>query len=213
MSYVWSNGKFSNISLFCLACWLLKPWHFEKFHCWPCYVHQVMSYVWSNGKFPIFLFLFGLIGYQSHGILGKFHHWPCYVHQVMSYVWSNAKFLILLLLFGTLAVKAMAFWGNFTVFPPKSAISQTCQNKFNNLIPPSYGLHFGKHNMGIIGVKYTIFMQKCHVNKIYKYGYCPGYMYIRYSMFGSVPKLSIFYVSTLIPIAFILYVLQNHILC
>ena len=49
--------------------------------------------------------------------------------------------------------------GNFAVFPPKSAISQTCQNKFNNLIPPSYGLHFGKYNMGIIGVKYTIFMQ------------------------------------------------------
>ena len=49
--------------------------------------------------------------------------------------------------------------GNFTVFPPKSAISQTCQNKFNNLIPPSYGLHFGKYKMGIIGVKYTIFMQ------------------------------------------------------
>ena len=72
--------------------------------------------------------------------------------------------------------------GNFAVLPPKSAISQTCQNKFNNLIPPSYGLHFGKYNMGTIGVKYTIFMQKCHVNKIYKYGYCPCYMYIRYSM-------------------------------
>ena len=41
----------------------------------------------------------------------------------------------------------------------KSAISQTCQNKFTNLIPPSYGLHFGKYKMGIIGVKYTIFMQ------------------------------------------------------
>ena len=49
--------------------------------------------------------------------------------------------------------------GNFTVFPPKSAISQTCQNKLNNLIPPSYGLHLGKYKMGIIGVKYTIFIQ------------------------------------------------------
>ena len=46
--------------------------------------------------------------------------------------------------------------GNFTVFPLKSAISQTCQNKFNNLIPPSYGLQFGKYK---IGVKYTILMQ------------------------------------------------------
>ena len=49
--------------------------------------------------------------------------------------------------------------GNFAVFPPKSAVSQTCQNKFNNLIPPLYGLHLGKCKMGTIGIKYTIFMQ------------------------------------------------------
>ena len=49
--------------------------------------------------------------------------------------------------------------GNFAVFPLKSAISRTCQNKFNSLIPPSYGLQFGKYKMGIIGVKYTILMQ------------------------------------------------------
>ena len=48
--------------------------------------------------------------------------------------------------------------GNFAVIPLKSAISQTCQSKFNNLIPPSYCLLFGKYKMGIIGVKYTIFM-------------------------------------------------------
>ena len=51
-------GNFQYFS-FCLAHWLLKPWHFGKFHHWPCFVHQVMSHVWSNGKFLIFLFLFG----------------------------------------------------------------------------------------------------------------------------------------------------------
>ena len=72
--------------------------------------------------------------------------------------------------------------GNFAVHPPKSAISQTCQNKFNNLIPSSYGLHFGSYNMGIIGVNIHHFYAKCHVNQIYKYGYCPGHMYIGYGM-------------------------------
>ena len=119
---------FNNI--FSINYWLPRPWHFGKFCCWPCFVHQIVSHEWSNRKFLIFLFLFGslaisnislsvwYIGCQSHGILG-----------------------------------------NFTVFPLKSTISQSCQNKFNNLIPPSYGLHFGKYKMGIIGVKYTIFMQ------------------------------------------------------
>ena len=45
--------------------------------------------------------------------------------------------------------------GNFAVFPLTSAISQTCQNKFINLTPPSYGLQLGKYQ---IGVKYTILM-------------------------------------------------------
>ena len=61
--------------------------------------------------------------------------------------------------FGVLAVKARAFWEISLFSHQKSAISQTCQNKFNNLIPPSYGLHFGNYDMGIVGVKYTIFMQ------------------------------------------------------
>ena len=60
--------------------------------------------------------------------------------------------------------------GNLAVFPLKSTISQSCQNKFNNLIPPSYGLHFGKYKMGIIGKipiigKIHHIYAKCHVNK------------------------------------------------
>ena len=97
------------------------------------------------------------IGYQSHGILGNFTTGP-------------AKCIKLCLMYGqTGNFQYFFFWlvgylshgilGNFAVFPPKSAISQTCQNKFNILIPPSYGLHFGNYKMGIIGVKYTIFMQ------------------------------------------------------
>ena len=47
--------EISNISPpHCLTHWLSKPWHFGKFHHWPCCVHQIMSHVWSNGKFPIF---------------------------------------------------------------------------------------------------------------------------------------------------------------
>ena len=52
-------------NIFSINYWLSKPWHFGKFHCWPCYVHQIMSHVWSNGKFPIFLFLFGSLATKA----------------------------------------------------------------------------------------------------------------------------------------------------
>ena len=42
----------------CLAHWLLKPWHFMKFHLWPHFLQQLTFYVLSNGKFLLFLFLF-----------------------------------------------------------------------------------------------------------------------------------------------------------
>ena len=150
-------GNFQYFS-FCLACWLLKPWHFEKFHCWPCYVHQVMSYVWSNGKFPIFLFLFGSLAIKA---MAFWEISPLALLCASSYVLCMVKCKISNTspFVWYVGCQSHGILGNFTVFPPKSAISQTCQNKFNNLIPPSYGLHFGKHNMGIIGVKYTIFMQ------------------------------------------------------
>ena len=77
-------------------------------------------------------------------------------------------------MFGVLAVKAMAFWEISLFSPPKSAVSQTCQNKFNNLIPPSYGPHFGNYNMGIIGVKYTIFMQNAMYIKFINMGTAPA---------------------------------------
>ena len=57
-------GNFQNFS-FCLTCWLSKPWHFGKFHHWPCFVHQMMSHVWSNGKFLNFLFLFGMLAVKA----------------------------------------------------------------------------------------------------------------------------------------------------
>ena len=60
--------------------------------------------------------------------------------------------------------------------------------------------------MGIIGVKYTIFYAKCRVIKIYKYGYCPGHMYIGYGMWVQYQTI-IFHVFTLIPIVLILYVM------
>ena len=46
---------------------------------------------------------------------------------------------------------------------------------------------------------------KCYVNKVFKYGYCPGHMYIGMVCWFST-KLSFFHVLTLIPIVFILYV-------
>ena len=57
------KSTFNNI--FSINHWLLKPWHFGKFHHWPCFVHQGMFHVWSNGKFPIFLFLFGSLAIKA----------------------------------------------------------------------------------------------------------------------------------------------------
>ena len=105
-----------------------------------------------------------------------------------------------------MAVKAMAFWEISLFSHQNLPFFQNCQNKLINLIPPPYGLHFGNYNMGIMGVKYTIFYAKCRVNKIYKYGYCPDHMYIGYGMLVQY-QIVIFYVFTLIPIAFILYVM------
>ena len=59
---------------------------------------------------------------------------PALCIKLMSHVWPNEKLLIFLFLFGTLAIKAMAFWEILLFPPPKSAISQTHQNNFNNPI-------------------------------------------------------------------------------
>ena len=95
--------------------WLLKPWHFGKFCCWPCFVQQAMY--GQMGNFQHFSFCLACWLFKPWHF-GKFHCWSCCVHQVMSHVWSNGKFPILLFLFGTLAVKAMAF-GKFHCLPIK----------------------------------------------------------------------------------------------
>ena len=128
------KSTFNNI--FSINHWLLKPWHFGKFHCWPCYVHQIMSHGWSNGKFPIFLFLFGSLAIKAMAF------WeisplallctPNYVSCMVKWEISNISLSV-----WHVGCQSHGILGNFTVFPPKSAVSQTCQNNFNNLIPPS----------------------------------------------------------------------------
>ena len=118
-----------------------------------------MFYVWSNEKFLIFLFQFGSLAIKA---MAFWEILPLALHCALNGVSCMVKCEISNIspsLFWCVGCQSQGILGNFTVFPPKSAISQTCQNKFNNLIPPSYGLHFGNYNMGIIGVKYTIFMQ------------------------------------------------------
>ena len=117
-----------------------------------------MSYVWSNRKFLIFLFLFGSLAIKAMAfweilLLALLCALNCVLCMVKCEISNISPFV------WCVGCQSHGIVGNFTVFPPKSAISQTRQNKFNNLIPPSYGLHFGKYKMGIIGVKYTIFMQ------------------------------------------------------
>ena len=41
----------------------------------------------------------------------------------------------------------------------KSAVCLNCQIKFIKSNTPSYNLHFGSYNTGVIGVSFTIFMQ------------------------------------------------------
>ena len=61
--------------------------------------------------------------------------------------------------FGVLAVNDRAFRKILLFSHQNLPFFKHVKNKFNILIPPSYGQHFGNYNMGIIGVKYTIFMQ------------------------------------------------------
>ena len=90
--------------------WLLKQWHFGKFHHWPWFIHQIMSHVWSNGKFLIFLFLFGSLAIKA---MAFWEISPLALLHASSYISCMVKRKIsnkIILLFGTLAVKAMAFW-------------------------------------------------------------------------------------------------------
>ena len=117
-----------------------------------------MSHVGSNGKFLICLFLFGSLATKA---MTFWEILPLALLYASNYVSCMVKWEIsnIFLSVWLIGYQSHGILGNFAVFPLKSAISQSCQNKFNNLIPPSYGLHFGKYKMGIIGVKYTIFMQ------------------------------------------------------
>ena len=63
-----------------------------------------------------------------------------------------------LFLFDTLAIKVMAFW-QISLSSHQNLPFLNMSNKLSNLIPPSYGLHLGKYKLGILGVKYTVFMQ------------------------------------------------------
>ena len=137
-----------------------------------------MFYVWPNGKFLIFLFLFGLLAIKAMAfwkisLLALCCALNCVLCMAKHKISNISPFV------WCIGCQSHGILENFTVFPLKYAISQTCQNKFINLIPPSYCIHFGKYNYRC---KIHHFYAKCHVNKIYKYGYCPGYMYIRYGM-------------------------------
>ena len=117
-----------------------------------------MSYVWSNGKFLIFLFLFGslaikVMAFWEIALLALLCALNCVLCMVKCEISNISPFV------WCFGCQSHGILGNFTVFPPKSAISQNCQSKFINLIPPSYGLPFGKYNISIVGVKYTFFMQ------------------------------------------------------
>ena len=117
-----------------------------------------MSYVWSNMKFLIFLFLFGSLAIKAMAFW-EISPWAllCASNYVLCMVkWEISNISLSVWYVGC---QSHGILGNFTVFPLTSAISQTCQNKFNNLKPQSYGLHFGKYKMGITSIKYTIFRQ------------------------------------------------------
>ena len=84
--------------------------------------------------------------------------------------------------FGAMAVKAMAFW-EISLFSHQNLLFfKLAKIRVINLIHHHMVYTLAIITWGIIGVKYTIFYAKCHVNKIYKYGYCPGHMYIGYGM-------------------------------
>ena len=107
---------------FCLAHWLLKPWHFMKFHHSPHFVQQFMSYVWSNEKFLLFLFLFGMFAIKAMAF-----------HEISSFTPFCASSYVSCMVKQEISNISLSVWhvgcqshgilGNFAVFPPKSAIS------------------------------------------------------------------------------------------
>ena len=132
--------------------------HWQNFAVHPIWYINFMFNVLPNGKFLLFLFLFGILAIKA---MAFWEILPLALLHASSYVSCMVKWEIsnISLSVWHVGCQSCGILGNVAVFPPKSAISQMCQNKLNNLIPPSYGLHFGKYKMGIIGVKYTIFMQ------------------------------------------------------
>ena len=137
---------------------------------------------------------------------GKFCHWPCFMHyKCVSCMVKHEISIISPLWFGALAVKARAF-SKISLFSHQNLLFPKLSKQVYKFNTPAYGLHFGSYNMGTIGVKIHHFYANCHINQIYKYGYCPGHMYIGYGMLVEY-QIVIYYVSTLIPIAFTLYVM------
>ena len=132
--------------------------HWQNFTIGSIWCSNFTFNVLPNGKFLLFLFLFGTLAIKAMAfweisLLAPFCA-SSYVSCMVKWEISNISLSV-----WHTGCQSHGILGNFAVFPPKSAISQTCQNKLSNLIPPSYGLHFGKYKVGIIGVKYTIFMQ------------------------------------------------------
>ena len=100
----------------------------------PALCIKITSYVWPNGKFLIFLFQFGLMAIKAMAFweispLALLHALNCVSCMVKCEI-SN----ISLPLFWCDGCQSHGILGNFTVLPPKSAIFQTCQNKFINFI-------------------------------------------------------------------------------
>ena len=164
-----------------------------------------MSYVWPNGKFLIFLFQFGLLVIKAMAFweisplaLLRTQKWCLMYGQIRSFYCFPHWF-------GVLAVTARAFSKISLISHQKSTICLNCQNKFINLIH-CHTVYTLAITIWVSQVSNTPFLCKMLCKYNYKYGYCPGCMYIGYGILVQY-QIVIFSCLTLISIAFILYVM------
>ena len=129
-----------------------------KFCLWPHFFYSNLHLVYCQmGNFHYFPHCL------AHWLSKPWHFmkiclWPHFVQQFMFYVLSNGKFLLFLFLFDTLAIKAKAFC-EILLTSHQHLPFLKCGKWLHNLIPLSNCLHFSKYKLGILGVKYTAFMQ------------------------------------------------------
>ena len=119
----------------------------------PALCIKLWYYVWPNWKFLIFLFQFGSLAIKAMAFWKNLPLALLRTTKIVSHVRSNTKFLIFPLLVLVQLLSKPWHFGKFHCFPTKICHFSKLSKQVYKFNTPSYSLHFGNCNMGIIDVK------------------------------------------------------------